>query len=233
MLTNPKFKPVVKDRLFYNRFTYCLGFYLAEATCLRELDHAGIDDVIRRRKQWREIAQQRWNNGRQNSIILARNWREITEKTVTDLHLVANVLLASTAEFKLVTSLNQCYIYTNDLDLLTQLDGLPELSNKTHNQAQIGRPRDTIRLKKSDYCFRSYFRTMNLTAQEKQMLINFLEAQTDFVRVSPSMNEWLMDSFCRLQDYYFVDYDSEQWLTLLNLVRPGLIRKTMQILTDK
>lgn len=233
MPTSLNFKPVIKDRLFYDRFAYCLGFYLDEATCLRELTHAGIDNLLERRKQWREIAQQRWSNGRQGSIIVGRYWRDITEKTSEDLHAVADVLLTTTGEFKLVTTLNQGHVYTNDLDLLTQLDHMPALLGKTYSQAQIDRPKNTIKLKKSDHRFRSYFRTMNLSPQEKQVLTNFLQGQTDFVRLSPAMTEWVLEPFSRLQDYYFVDYDSEQWLTLLSLVRPGLIRKTLQILTDK
>jgi hypothetical protein len=230
---NLEFKSVTKDRLFYSRFQYCLGFNLDEATCLRELDHAMIDDVIQRRKQWQEVAQQRWINGRQNTTILRRRWKDITEKTVTDLHSMADVLLTSTAEFKLVVSVHQGYVYTNDLALLTKLDDMPELTCKTYTQAQIDRPENTIRLKKSNYNFRSYFRTLHLSAQEKQQLVNFLKTQQDFVRTSPAMIQWIKEPFTRLQDYYFVDHDSLQWLTLISLVCPGIIRKTMQILTDK
>ena len=224
---------MTKDRLFYSRFQYCLGFSLDEVTCLRELDHAMIDDLIQRRKQWQEVAQQRWINGRQNTTILRRRWKDITEKTVTDLHSVADVLLATTAEFKLVVSVHQGYVYTNDLDLLAKLDGMPELTCKTYTQAQIDRPENTIRLKKSNYNFRSYFRTRHLSAQEKQQLVNFLNTQQDFIRTSPAMMQWVQEPFTRLQDYYFVDHDSPQWLTLISLVCPGIIRKTMQILTDK
>lgn len=230
---NLEFKSVTKDRLFYSRFQYCLGFNLDEATCLRELDHAMIDDLIQRRKQWQEVAQQRWINGRQNTTILSRRWKAITEKTVTDLHTVADVLLTSTAEFKLVVSVHQGYVYTNDLTLLTKLDGMSELTFKTRTQAQVDRPQNTIRLKKSNYNFRSYFRARHLSAQEKQQLVGFLKTQQDFVRTSPAMIQWTKDPFNRLQDYYFVDHDSSQWLTLISLVYPGMIRKTMQILTDK
>ena len=222
-----------KDRLFYNRFQYCLGFYLDEATCLRELDHNKIDDVITRRKQWQEIAQQRWINGRQNTTILSRRWNEITEKTVADLHTVADVLLKNTADFKLVVSVHQGYVYTNDLDLLQQLNEMPELTFPTLTQAQIDRPENSVKLKKSKYKLRSYFKTLNLSSQEKDTLANFLKAQQDFVRTSPAMIQWLAVPFTRTQDYYFIDHDSETWLTMLALVRPGLIRKTMQILADK
>lgn len=233
MLTNLEFKPVTKDRLFYNRFQYCLGFYLNEATCLRELDHAKIDDLIKRRKQWQEVAQQRWINGRQNTTILSRRWSDITETTVMNLHSMADMLLKSTVDYKLVVSVHQGYVYSNDLMLLSQLDSMPELTWKTRTQAQVDRPQNTIRLKKSNYNFRSYFRPLHLSTEQKQQLTNFLKTQQNFVRTSPAMNQWLSDPFTRLQDYYFVDHDSEQWLTLISLVTPGLIRKTMQILVDK
>jgi hypothetical protein len=32
-------------------------------------------------------------------------------------------------------------------------------------------------------------------------------------------------------DHYFIDYNDEQWLTMLSLIRPGLIRQTQQIVT--
>lgn len=224
---------MTKDRLYYNRFHYCLGFYLDEVNCLRMLDHAKIDDTIQRRKQWQEVAQQRWINGRQNSTILTRRWRDITDKTVADLHELAEVLLSNSADFKLVVTVHQAHVYSNDLDLLAKLDAMPQLTYKTHTQAQIDRPQNTVKLKKSKFKFRSYFKTTNLTAQDKDTLCNFLSGQDSFVRISPAMKQWLWQPFPRVQDYYFVDHDSEQWLTMLMLVRPGLIRKTMQILTDK
>ena len=47
---NLKFKPVVKDRLFYDQYTYCIGFHLDEVSCLRELNHQYIDVIIDRRR---------------------------------------------------------------------------------------------------------------------------------------------------------------------------------------
>lgn len=233
-LTNLKFKSVKKDRKFYDRFDYCLGFYLDEVNCLRTLDHANIDDMIERRKQWREIAQQRWKNGSRNfGTIMGRRWKEITEKTADDLHVLAEFLLTTTAEFKLVVSINQGYVYTNHLPLLTQLDKLPELTYKTYTQAVIVRPKNTIQLKKPKYKFRTYFTMSKLSAQQKQNVEDFLITQSQFVRLSPALQRWIDQPFNRLQDYFFVDHDTETWLTMLSLVQPGIIRKTMHIIPAK
>jgi hypothetical protein len=235
-LTNPTrpFKPVAKDRLFYDQFEYCIGFYLAEVSALRELDHARIDDIIERRKAWREIAQQRWINGKQkHGNIVSRSWRDITAQTQADLHSLAHVLLTTPMPYKLVVSVNQGYVYTTDLALINQLDSMPELKHKTYTQARIIRPKNTIQLKNPRHGHRTYFRSIKLSAQEKQVLIDFLQNQQEHTRMSPGLKNWVHDPFTRTQDYFFVDHNGSSWLSMLSLVRPGIIRKTLQIVAAK
>lgn len=234
-----QYKLVVKDRLFYNRFEYAIGFRIDEASCLRELDHAHIDEMIARRRAWREIAQQRVVGTVKSSLfghtpysIISRRHREITETTRADLHELADVLLASAAEFKLVVSVDQGHVYTNDRQLIDQLAVLASLTHKEYTRAVVGRPRDTIQLKNPRHGYRSYFKNAKLTDEQKQHLTNFLANQTQ-VRTSPALNGWLASPFHRTQDYFFIDHDKISWLTMLSLVRPGLIRKTQQIIAAK
>jgi hypothetical protein len=221
---------VVKDRLFYNRYEYCLGFELDEANALRVLDHASIDSMIKRKQMWRQTAQQRRINNKQATNI---HWRDITEDTVNNLHLVAQTLLITTTDFKLVVGGNRAWVYTNDCSLFDQLDDISVLQHKTYTQAQINRPRDSIRLQRSNYKFRTYFRFVKLTATEKNTLSAFLIGQQSHAKLSPSLKLWIQNPFNRVQDYFFVDYATDSWLTMLNLVRPGLVRKTLHIITDK
>jgi hypothetical protein len=234
-LTTLQFKTVKKDRLYYDRFEYCLGFCLDEVSCLRVLDHDHIDQVIANRKQWREIAQQRWLNGRQkHGIGLSRQYqRNITEKTVEDLHGLASALIDTDSEFKLVVSVRQGYLYTNDLSLISQLDCRSELTNKTYTRAEISRPKNTIQLKNPQHAYRSYLQTTKLTGQQKQQLINFFHNQQSQVRLSPALQSWITQSFNRTQDYFFVDHDCLAWLTMISLVQPGIVRKTMHIIPAK
>jgi hypothetical protein len=233
-LTIRKFSPVRKDRLFYNQFEYCIGFYLEEASCLRYLDHAQIDDLIERRRHWQEIAQQRWVNGSQaHGMIFRRRYRAITKKTVEDLHNVAEQLLNTTAEYKLVVTTDQGYVYTNSLALIDTLDALPVLIHKSFAQAVIARAKNTVQLKNPQHQFRSYFRLTKLTLQQKDHLMDFLYNQRGHVRVSPALQRWIDQPFNRTQDYFFVDHNTESWLTMLNLVQPGIIRKTMHIIPAK
>lgn len=228
-----KFKPVAKDRLFYNQFNYCLGFYLDEVNCLRVLDHDHIDILIQRRIQWREVAQQRWISGRHTGTIISRRWKDITDKTITDLHDLADIMIKTPAQFKLVVSSNQAHVYTNDLKLVDRLDLLEMLFRKTYSVAHITRPKNTIALKKSKYQYRSYFKFHSVTLEQKSNLIKFFKNQQDYMRLSPGLQSWLEQTSSRVQDYFFIDHDSETWLSMLSLIHPGLVRKTMKIITDK
>lgn len=230
-LTLP-FKLVVKDRLFYNRFEYAIGFHLDEVSCLRELSHAHIDEMIERRIMWREIAQQRVKNNKSSPYsILAKRHKEITDKTISDLHEMANLLLTTTIDFKLVVSVNEGHIYTNDLSLIDQVNALSGLTRKDYTRAIVGRPKDTIRLKNPQYQFRTYFKRTKITSEQKDHLMNFLNTQN--VRISPALQTWVDQPFYRTEDYFFIDHNEMSWLTMLSLVRPGLIRKTQQIIPAK
>lgn len=228
-----QYKLIVKDRLFYNQFEYAIGFQLDEVSCLRELNHAYIDTMIERRRAWREVAHQRWQKGN-NTVgnILSRRTREITDCTVSDLHELADCLLGSKVDYKLVVSANYAHVYANDQTLINQLSDLPSLRQKTYSRAVVTRPKDTIRLKHPRHKFRSYLKSTKISQEQKKHLTDFLSLQNE-IRTSPALDGWILTPFCRTQDYFFIDHDEMNWLTMLSLVRPGLVRKTMQIIPAK
>lgn len=203
---------------------------MAEVSCLRELDHAYIDTVIERRRQWREVSMLRnWGVGLSKNI-LARSDREITDETVQNLHTLTDLLLNSNAGFKLVTSVNTAWLYTNDYELLKLADQLGFLLSKQYSEAVVTRPKDTIRLVNPRHANRAYLGNVKLTPEEKANLLNFFINQHEHIRISPSLQAFLSGSFHRTQDYFFFDYTGESWLLMFNLIRPGLIRKTMSII---
>lgn len=212
-----------------------MSFELAEVSSLRILDHDSIDDTMEKRRVWREIAQQRWVNGRQNhGVIISRQFHKIiTQEIIDNLHELAEVLLTATQEFKLVVSVDQARVYANDTALFDRIEQLQVCAYITYAQAQIDRPKDTIKLKRTGHDRRTYLRYAKMTMDEKDRLIAFLEAQQPTVRLSPGLKDWMLSSFNRCQDYFFIDHSGESWLTLLNLVHPGLVRKTIHIIPAK
>ena len=229
---NLKFEKVSKDRLFYNRWKYSVTFLLYEASVLRDLDPAVIDAKLDQRIEWRGIARKRYaNHGRIGSV--TGRWREITNDIRATIQQVCKFLLDTSYEYKLVVTTNHVWLYTNDRDLLEQINGMDDLLFKHYCKAVITRPKNTVLLKKSKYTDRSYFARTKLTLEQKNQLRNFLTNQVEHIRISPALVVWLKQEFQRTQDYFFIDHNGDHWLTMLSLVQPGLIRKTQQIITTK
>lgn len=231
-----EFKPVVKDKLFYDRFQYCISFMLDEASALKTLDHDYINAVIDRRKTWRQMAVQRWNTSKGHPkpqlapIIMSRRWREITDKTTEDLHDLADILIKTSADFKLVTSVDQVWIYTNNLTFVKRLGKLSYITDIVYTEALVTRPKDTIKLKDPKHTHRSYFKSVKLTQKEKENITGFFANQTGHIRISPSLVAWLSTPYYRTQDYFFIDHTGDSWLLMLALIKSGLIRKTSEII---
>jgi len=190
--------------------------------------------MLDRRKQWREVAHQRWNTlGQKPNAQQSRLWNEITEEVEQNLYDFADILRNSGVDLKLIVSSNCGWVYTNSLELIGQLKPMRMLTGKKYSKAVIDRPKNTIQLKNPRHQYRSYFKITKITSQQKDMLINFLTNQQSSIRISPALGEWITSAFHRTQDYFFVDHDEISWLTMLALVHPGIIRKTQQIIQAK
>lgn len=231
--TTQQFKSVVKDRLFYDRYEYCFSFNLAEATVLRGLKHELIDARLDQRIEWREIARRRWKHTTDTM-----GWNQINDQVRADLHTVCSTIVNFGADCKISVSHHVGYLYTNDLGLIDQLralkypSGLSILSGMNYSRAVVNRPKNTVLLKKSLYKHRSYLHYVKLTEREKESLRAFFLNQGKHVRTSPSLQEFFDKKlFLRTMDHYFIDYNDDKCLTMLSLIRPGLIRKTQQIIT--
>lgn len=221
---NPNFKQISSDRLFYDHWQYCIGFRLSEVSALRDgLDSESIDQVLDSRQSWRERVRTRWP---QNNFV--RGHDEITSETRENLYAFADFLQQTTDPYKMVISVNQCWVYSNQPNLLERIGRLPFVRATKFTQSVITRARNTVALKNPQYQYRSYFRSIKLTPGEKDQLINFFNNQPN-IRISPALVRWLLTPFNRTDDYFFVDYNGTSWLTMLSLVRPGLIRKTSQL----
>jgi hypothetical protein len=211
---------------------------LAEVSCLRDqVDHASVDAMLQRRKEWREIAEQRYQtiNAKSSNTGMTRSvrWNKITNVVEKNLHDLVDLLLSCGSDHKLVVSSDVAWIYTNDVALIDQCERTHMLTCKSYTRAIVDRPKDTIRLKNPRHGFRSYFIKTKLTQQQKTDVIKFLANQAASARISPALTDWIEGAWLRTQDYYFVDHNQMSWLTMFALVRPGMIRKTVQIIPAK
>ena len=228
--SNLKFKTVTSDQLFYGLYQYSASFQLQECWVFRyTLEHDQIDERLTRQQEWREKMRQRWPSDQMN-----RYHSIIDDITRANTHVMADFITAIKDPYKIIIENKVMRIYTNDLALINQIDQLTYVQKKRYAQAVVNRPRDTIRLKKSKHQLRSYFKETRISPEDKQAIAQFLTGQKD-VRVGAGLQAWLDEKRSIYitkwtRDYFFVDYTNPSWLTMLNLVRPGLIRKTVAII---
>lgn len=211
-----------RDRLFFDRFQYCVRVNLNEASVLRGLHgHDIIDRNIEIRRVWRALG---------NRINC-----EITEATVKNLHRVHDHFFSATSEpFKMAVSGHQMWVYSNSLIFLNSFTTLPGVCLPRYSEAVIDRPVDTVLLKNSRYSHRTYLKEQAITADQRQRLCDFFKNYHDSIRLSPSLDKWIRyGSGRRIFGYYFVDHDDDGWLVLFNLLQPGVTRKTIEIIADK
>jgi len=182
------FNSVPKDSFFYDKFEYCIGFFVEEASSLREMNHQHIDKILERRIQHREISQQRWANTKQT--ILSKISRPILPVTGERLHKIVDILINTKSEYKSVVSIDNMWVYSNDLNLINELDELDYLLFKKYTKAVISRPKNTIIVKNSKFSKRTYLKSIGLSENQAEKLRNCLIRNQQEIRVSPGLLEW-------------------------------------------
>jgi len=218
-----------RSSLYYDQYEWCITINISEASCLRYLETVRFEAAIIQTKHWAE--KDKWAD---------RVWTGTKE---TALRETRDVLLSETAPFKTVVSFNTVSIYTNRRKLADRLVNLcnDEIHMRLVRQAVISKPAGVIQLQESKYAYRTYFRERRINLDQRNMLANFLNSRRDTLRVSPALDNWVnLNKFIGYirnhsysRSYYFVDHDHPNEGTMLSLVLPGIVRKTMPIETTK
>ena len=216
-----------RSSLYYDQYEWCITINISEAPCLRHLGSAQFESAIRNAKIWAE-----------KDVWTDRSWSVTKENALRE---TRDVLLAETAPFKTVVSFNTVSIYTNRRKLADRLIDLGNdgIHMRLVREAVISKPAGVIQLQESRYAYRTYFRERKYTRDQRDMLKNFLESRRDTLRVSPALNDWINGNVGYIlnlnysRSHYFVDHDHPNEGTMLSLVMPGIVRKTMPIETTK
>ena len=228
--SSPKFKKIKKDRLFYDRYSYCVNFKLQELTSLRHrstqlADHLRIDATLDRRQAWTRRLRNPGGSW-QNPFSF-----DITEETRANLHDFRRLLQDYEGEFSLFMFGDWGYIYTNNLDLIDDVNNKKYIGQKKYTEAHITRPRNTIALRDPKHQLRTFVKQTMLTEKDREFVSNYLRNQGNSIRLSPGLDFWVNHSNGTvLQSHFFLDYDNSAVLSMMNLVRPGLIRKTQTLI---
>jgi hypothetical protein len=164
---------------------------------------------------------------------------KFTTRCRSDLESARAFLAAETAPKKLVFFNNTITVYTNDLELYHRLIDCDWVKYVTIKQAELDLPPDTILLKNPQYQYRTYFRGRSFGKQQKARLANWIETQGSEVAASKSLRTfleieanpirtlwWRHDA---TESYYYIEHNSLQYETMLSMICPGMVRKTLPI----
>jgi hypothetical protein len=157
----------------------------------------------------------------------------INADAIDQLHELADTLASAQVGYRMIAGSDRAWIYTNDVCLLEEITIRHRVDEIKYTEAVINRAKNTIRLKNSLHTHRSYFKCIKLDSANVDNLVNFLRNQQGNIRFSPALDYWLTLPNTRLWDNFFIDHDGEQYTLMLALVCPGIIRKTVLIVTDQ
>lgn len=216
-----------RSHLYFNEYSHLVTFSLPELSAIRDRSHKTIDRVCKVRQNL---------NGRMKNFggsWMHRYQRPISDDMVADLHNMLDWMLAQTSSYKLKISQDFGYFYTNSHEQVQDLHNLEYIRIHSAKQVQVDVPPNSIRIKKSKYLFRTYFKNQSLSIDDKQKLYTMLQNQP--VRLGPGFNEWFqrypMSKY--VCDNFFVDHNDENILLLIGLTSGIKIKRTLNIISDK
>ena len=224
-----QFKQVTRDRLYFDNWEYCCTFNMHEAGCLRGLSHRDIASRI----EW--ITSSRWANK-----------RPIFPEDIDNLYAMCDFLLANKHAFKLYVESNTLRVYTNDVDLIESIEHRSEPKNIRVTQALAINERDVVLLKNPVHVYRTQLRSIDLTTEQRIAVKSMIDNSHGQIRSSPGLDVYLKyvkpqgrvnfpsigHGWIRgrnLTATPFIDHNDRKWETMISLVVPGFVSKTVPI----
>lgn len=203
---------------------------MRELHVCRTANHTRIDTHLNARIGWLNDMRNKNYGGSWRSYDINE---PITEQIRRNCHEFVDFLIKHKEHHKLVVSVNWGWMYVNDLKIVQELSRFVFVNLLKQEEAIVAIPRGSIRLVNSPYKYRSYFRSKRLTEDQRKNLITFINSNPE-IRVSPAFDNWVKRNWGTwVRESYFIDYDSEYILTMLELTCSGVIRKTLDIVNDK
>ena len=218
--------PRPSDRLFFDEFEYCLSFRLPLSSTLRGMKCYNADEIDRRvkiKKSW-DIHYER------------RQTNQYTPALIEQLHQAAK-LIFSGPKSRIMCYGSGMSLYSNDLIFLNSLIENDCIGNPRLYKTIIDRPKNSIRLNHSMFSHRTYLKASRPSNNaEKEHLVNLLNNQAGNIRLSPNLAKFINSSTANkyfYRDNFFIDHSNQDIVLLLNLVSPGITRKTLDIILNK
>lgn len=235
---------IYRPKLYFNQWQYCVRFVIHGASCLRGVDmnNTTVRTIqIQENVQYRRLWPARYKNW-------AGHWGGVDDPgdlgygpdvalKSFDLQKLGDFFAAHQKHLKYMVSRNVCHVYTNDPDIVADIENMRFVTSLEINKVVGVDDPDTIVLKNPKHNWRSYLKSQRLNENEFAHFIGFLDNLPENFRMGPALKQWKMLNRNRTggmyrytQSHFFVDHYDHQDLDFVNLVCPGIIRHTMKII---
>ena len=224
-----------RSSLYYSEYEWCVTLHISDASCLRDLKTVRFESAIQNAKYWAEM-----DRGDAYKNRSRHPWQGTTKESA--LRETRDILLEETGTYKAVISYNVLSLYTNNVKLADQFAELGNPGVRLHlvRQAVITKPAGVVQLQESKHGYRTYLRERKYSLDQRNLLLNFLDSREGTLRPCGSLMAWLrqqpkyyMANLNYSRSHYFVDHDHPNEGTMISLVLPGIVRKTLPIETTK
>lgn len=221
------------DRLFYDRFRYCVKTNIKSVTALRKLPTDSLASCFSTVEHNFSVQIRYVNYG--------GNWSNkysdetTNQTTLRNLLDFVELLYPHLTDIHIILYPNWVYVYTNNLELCKLIHHKPYALHTSLIEVEVDRPRGTLRVPNSSYKERSYFRERWIPNEKMNSLKLFLQAQQD-IRLCSSLSKALEEfpSSKRknfwLQRHYHFDHNDSKIGFMIEMIMPGVIRQTVTII---
>lgn len=207
-----------RSSLYFGQYEYSAHLHITNINLIRDLSEKVMRDVVHHRTVWGT-----W-----------RNWQHSARPTEAQLQSLADwidPLIAVRTHSKLMFYTHWLYVYTNDTAALNWLTSHPDVRHSSLYRAELSVPTDVIFLRQPRHPWRSYLRPGWLQPQQHQALLRFVTARPNNFYITPGFRSRLESAQHRLylQNDVFIEHSTPQDLTMLSLVLPQCIKRTVQV----
>lgn len=221
--TQLQIKTEERGSLYWNQYQYSVMFYQKEIGCSRSFDHRVMAQTIARRRQW------------DSSLTFGSRGNRFTEEVIEDLTKTLDLLKSIKDSAKITFCSDWCYVYTNDIDTVNRMVAQTPNSNfYSVKQAVITHAVDTVVIADPQFKFRTYFKERDVAKDRIEMLHNWVSGQDKQIQPSKVMKKWLRGSYAkwnlhRCQRHFYIEHNDQKYETMISLIVPGLVRKTVSV----
>lgn len=221
-----------RSALYFGQYRYAINWQQTEVNCIRGLDRDGMMQTMKCRMHYESRRHTSWQNRSSETYT-----SKFTTQCRSNLESMRAMLASHTKPMKLVLFTNEAIVYTNDIALYDSIKSCFWASAVTIKQADVVLPAESVALKNPLYQYRTYLKNYELESHQKTLLNQWLQNQGSEVSASKSLREFIVAGKTvnrpwhhnHVFSHYFVDHNSHYHETMLNMLLPGIVRKTLRI----